>query len=106
MEFISKNDLINMVGQFFLAHLSLQHQGELLGSLNVRRPSSVGRRPFTFVCYHSSGHSFYSIIIKLCQHACLGNCSDDFEHGSSRMKNKVTGAKNRKIMLTLMWLLF
>jgi hypothetical protein len=31
----------------------------------------------------------------------LGNSSDEFEHVSFWMKNYVTGAKNRKILLTL-----
>jgi hypothetical protein len=36
---------------------------------------------------------FASIIIKLGQDASLGDSLDEFEHGSSRIKNKVTGAK-------------
>jgi hypothetical protein len=60
-------------------------QGELLGSMNVRRPSSV--RPSTIACEHSSGRIFASIIIKLCQDAYLVESSDEFEHGSSQMKN-------------------
>jgi hypothetical protein len=33
------------------------------------------------------GHIFASIIIKLGQDACLGDSSDEFVHGSSRIKN-------------------
>jgi hypothetical protein len=62
-------------------------QGELLGLVNVRRPSFVVRRTSTIACEHSSGRIFASIIIKLGQDAYLGKSSDEFEHGSSRMKN-------------------
>jgi hypothetical protein len=37
-------------------------------------------------CY-SSGYIFASIIVKLSQDAYLVYSSDEFEHGSSRMKN-------------------
>jgi hypothetical protein len=47
-----------------------------------------------------------SFVIKLCQDACLGNSSDEFEYGLSRIKNLVTGAKNRKILLTLVATVF
>jgi hypothetical protein len=39
-------------------------------------------------------------MIKLGQDAYLGNSLNEFEHGSFRMKNFVTGAKNRKNLLT------
>jgi hypothetical protein len=55
-------------------------QGELLGSVNVRRTSTIA-------CEHTSGHTYDSIIIKLCQDACLVNCSDEFETGSFQMEN-------------------
>jgi hypothetical protein len=38
-------------------------------------------------CKHSGGHIFDSIVILLGLDACLGNCSDEFDHESSRMKN-------------------
>jgi hypothetical protein len=44
-------------------------QGELLGSMIVRRSSVV--HLFTFCCQHSSGRIFASIIIKLGQDAYL-----------------------------------
>jgi hypothetical protein len=47
-----------------------------------------------------------SIFIYFSQDACPGNCSDEFENGSFQMKNYVTGAKNKKILLTLSWLVF
>jgi hypothetical protein len=62
-------------------------QGELVGSLNVRRLSSVVRRPSTLVNKLSSGHMFATIIIKLGQNAYLVDSSNEFQHGSSRMKN-------------------
>jgi hypothetical protein len=55
-------------------------QGELLGSVN-------GRRPSTIACEHFSGRIFASIIIKLGQDAYLVKSTDEFEHGSSLMKN-------------------
>jgi hypothetical protein len=50
-------------------------------------------------CQHSRGHIDDSIIIKLGQDACLGDSSDDFEHGSSRMKKKSQEIK--EALLTL-----
>jgi hypothetical protein len=72
----------------------------------IMSPKIFGHRPapkYTPVGKQasSSGHIFASIIIKLCQDACLGNSSDELEHGSSWMKNKVAGAKNRKTLITL-----
>jgi hypothetical protein len=49
----------------------------------------------------NDGNIFDSIIIKFGQDACVDNRLDEFEHGSFWMKNKVTGAKNRKFLLTL-----
>jgi hypothetical protein len=46
----------------------------------------------TLLIEYSSGHNIASIIIKHCQ---------DAYHWSSLMKAQITGAKNRKIMLTL-----
>jgi hypothetical protein len=39
-------------------------------------------------CLHSSGYIFDSFVIELGQDACLVNCSDEFEHGLSQIKNK------------------
>jgi hypothetical protein len=39
---------------------------------------------------------FVSIIIKVCQDACLGDCSDEFEHDSSRIKTRSPELKIEK----------
>jgi CRISPR/Cas system endoribonuclease Cas6 (RAMP superfamily) len=87
MSLAKSNKIISKASMSSSLFSSPEHaQGELLGSMIVRRPSSV-RRPFTFSCLHSSGRIFASIIIKLGQDAYLVDSSDEFEHGSSRMRN-------------------
>ena len=38
-------------------------------------------------CEHSRGHIFSTIVIKLGQNVCLDNIADEFESGSSMVKN-------------------
>jgi hypothetical protein len=47
-------------------------------------------------CLHSSGHVSDSSAIKLSQDACVGNCSDEFEHRSSRIKTRSQELKKEK----------
>jgi hypothetical protein len=44
----------------------------------ARSHCSNMEKPFS----HSSGHIFYSTVMKLGQDACLGNCSDEFVRSS------------------------
>jgi hypothetical protein len=45
---------------------------------------------------HSTGCSFDPNILEICQEGCFNDFLVKFEDGSSPVKNKVTGAKNRK----------
>ena len=41
---------------------------------------------FVKSCYHSRGHNFYPIFIKLAQNTYIDNISDKFEYGWGRIK--------------------
>jgi hypothetical protein len=52
-------------------------------------------------CKRSSGCRFYPNVLEICQESCFDDFPDRIENGLSPIKNKVTGAKNRKSLLTL-----
>ena len=53
------------------------------------------------LCFHSAGHCFDLIFITLAKNVYLDHYSDEFEHGWSCIKKKITRSNLSKILLPL-----